>query len=177
MKLLESILELVGKQNKPIHVGEVMNIWKLMAAFEEGHAVIMGFLNHTADVELKRFMESYLRDFEEPWMKRIKHFMQEQGIPFCRAGTDKPKANEADIPGGAKFTDEEIACFLAAKIVAGTQVVQHGLLECLHYEVASLLMELEMSAYRQGFVLRQIMERRGWMKFPPYWYGHTLQHQ
>lgn len=173
MKLLESLMGLVTKTDKPLHVGEVMNLWKILDAFEHGHAMIQGLLNHTADPELKRCMESFLKDFEGVWMTRVKQFMQNHGIPLAPAGTDKPKADEREVPNGAKFTDPEIATFLAAKVVAGTGIVQHALLECLNYDLATMLLELEVAAYRQGFVIREIMERRGWLAVPPLWRATT----
>lgn len=125
MKLWESLLGLMKKDvDKPLHVGEVMNIWKIMVAFEEGHAVFNALRNHTADAELKRLVESFLNEFESPWMERIKRFMQEEAIPLPQAGTAKTNANQADIPPGAKLSDEEIAALLAAKLVAGTAFVR-----------------------------------------------------
>ncbi len=171
MKLLESLVGLMKKEDRPLHVGEVMNLWKVVSAFEAGHALIHGMLNHTSDPDLKRFMESFLKDFEDPWMKRLKAFMKNQGIPLPTTSTDKPKANEQEIPAGAKFSDREISAMIAGKIMAGTGAVQHALLECLNYDMATMFMELELAAYRQGFVLREIMERRGWLLIPPTWHA------
>lgn len=171
MNLIESLVGLVGKEKKPLHVGEVMTVWKLLAAFENGHAVIMALLSHTADPELKRFMESFLKDFGEQWIKRLKRFLQEEAIPLPRPGTDKPKSDVADMPSGGKLTEFEIATLLAAKILSGTEAMHHGIRECLRYDLGALLLELESAAYRQAFVLREIMERRGWLDAPPPWHA------
>ena len=172
MKLWESLLGLMAKdRDKPLHVGEVMNIWKIMVAYEEGHAVFDALRNHTADPELKRLVESFLNEFESPWMDRIKRFMQEEAIPLPQTSTTKTNANQADIPPGAKLSDQEIADLLAAKLVASTAFVQQALLECLNYKLATLLVELEVAAYRHSFVVRETMERRGWLMQPPPWHG------
>ncbi|HLN60794.1 MAG TPA: DUF3231 family protein [Symbiobacteriaceae bacterium] len=171
MKLWDSLLGFMTKKDEPLHVGEVMHLWKILASLEEGRSILQGMLNHTPDPELKRYLESFLTDYVGPWVDRLKHFMQDHGIPLPLATTEKPKANEADIPPGAKFSDEEIAGLIAAKLVAGTGFVQQGLLECLNYELATMLLELEVSHYRQAFVLRETMERRGWLKRPPEWHA------
>lgn len=173
MNLIESLLGLITKEDKPLHVGEVMSVWQIMVAFEEGHSMITGLLNHTADPELKRYMESYVSDFEEPWSTRLTEFMKNEGITLPPGGTAKPKANERDIPSGGKFTDPEIAALLAGKVRTGTALVQAGLLDCLNYRLARILIELEVAAYRQAFVLRELMEKRGWMRQPPAWNGRS----
>ncbi|MDF2629190.1 MAG: hypothetical protein K0R39_3021 [Symbiobacteriaceae bacterium] len=173
MNLIESLLGLLTKENKPLHVGEVMGLWKLMLTFEHGRTMVTAFLNHTADAELKRLMESYLSDFAEPWVKRLAEFMKNEGIQLPSAGAHKPKANESEIPTGAKFTDAEIATFLTAKARAGTGIVQEAILECMNYRLAQMLMELEVASYRQAFVLRETAEKRGWVQRPPTWHGRS----
>ncbi|HYF75970.1 MAG TPA: DUF3231 family protein [Symbiobacteriaceae bacterium] len=169
MNLLESLLSLLNKEEKPLHAGEVMHLWKIMAAFTDGHTLLLVLLNHASDTELKRYIESFTKDFEEPWMKRFTDFMQNEGIPLPPASAVHPKANHNEIPLGAKFTDGEIASVIAAKVLTGTAFVQAAILDTLHYGLARMLMELELAAYRQAFVLRQLMEERGWMKAPPAW--------
>lgn len=175
MNLLESLKGLANKPQKPLHVGEVMTLWRIAAAFEDGRTIILGLLNHTADTELKRYLESYISDFEVPWRTRVKRFMKDEGISLPPATTDKAKADVRQVPPGAKFEDEEIATLVAAKLYAGIQVVQAGLLECLRYDLGELLLGLEAAAYRQAFVLRETMEKRGWLKVPPAWPARTQE--
>jgi hypothetical protein len=169
VNLLESLLGLLNKEAKPLHVGEVMNLWKIMTALTDGHTLLLILLNHASDAELKRYLESFTKDFEEAWMKRLAEFMQNEGIPLPPASSGHPKADQSEIPLGAKFTDREIASMIAAKELTRTALVQGAILDTLHYGLAKMLMELELAAYRQAFVLRELMEQRGWVSAPPAW--------
>ena len=150
MNLIQALVGLGRKDERPLHVGEVMSLWKVAAAFEDGRTIILGLLNHTNDAELKRFMESYI--------------------------SDKAKADADDVPPAARFESVEIATMLAAELLAGIQSVQEGALQCLRYDLGSMLLELEAAAYRQSFVLREMMEKRGWLKLPPPWHGSKASH-
>jgi hypothetical protein len=59
MNLFQSLLSAGTKSESPLHVGEVMSLWAIMLAFQEGRVMILGFLNHTRDPELKRYMEQW----------------------------------------------------------------------------------------------------------------------
>jgi hypothetical protein len=37
-----------------------------------------------------------------------------------------------------------------------------------------MLLELQASCYRQAVVLREMMEKRGWLKVPPEWHGTAM---
>lgn len=130
----------------------------------------MGLLHHTSDSELKRYIEQHISDFDDPWIKRIKEFMLKYRISPPPPSSDKPVAKESDIPPGAKFTDIEIAEMLVVMFRNGLQLVQHGTLECLNYDMGALLLQMEADGFRDSLMLREMMEKRGWLKAPPQWH-------
>lgn len=170
MNLFQSLMSAATKPEKPLHVGEVMTLWAALAALQEGRVLLQGLLNHTADPELSNFLKQYLADLDQPWRKRYAEFMKEHGIPLPPIAPEKPRAEESAIPPGAKFTDSEIANAVAAKLLGGIQILQVGILQCLRYDVGNLLLSLQVEALKQAVTLRNLMEERGWLKIPPYWY-------
>jgi len=73
-------------------------------------------LNHTNDSELKEAMEHSVDDVLESQSKQITDFLRNEGIDMPAGTGDKAKANEQQIPPGAKMTDDEIANMLIVKL-------------------------------------------------------------
>lgn len=131
--------------------------------------MLQGFLHHANDPELKRYIEQYVADFETPWINRFQQFLLDHGVTLPTESPEKPKVIEGEIPSGARFTDAEVAQLLASKIVAGLQLIHQSAVQCLRYDLGIMLVELQAMTYKQAFVLREMMERRGWLQVPPTW--------
>lgn len=169
MTLLQNLFAGLSGPKNPVHVGEVMALWTGMVALDEGRALMLTLLNQTTDPELKRFMEQYIKDFDEPQQKTLSKFLREEGIPHPPVTADKPKANEADVPPGAKFSDAEIANLLVVKLVNALQLCTAGLVQSLRPDVGAMFLAAQSEILRNAVMLKGLMVKRGWLKVPPYW--------
>lgn len=169
MNIFQSLLSAARKPERPLHVGEVMTLWTILTQLQDGYGAVMSLSHHTADPDLKHYMQQHMRDFDLPWIKRVKQFMLDRSIPLPAPTTEKPLADEGQIPTGARFTEIEIAEMLVVMFRSGLQMLHHGMIECLNYELGTLLMEMHLDALRDSLMLRELMENRGWLKSPPQW--------
>ncbi|MGE5675315.1 MAG: DUF3231 family protein [Mycobacterium leprae] len=167
MNLLESIIAAATADEPPLHVGEVMSLWTYAADLDDGRVACLFMLNHTADTDLKRLMEHFVADVEEPQSRRLHEFMRESGIPAPATTADKPKADHELVPPGAKLTDFEIANILVTKMLAGLNVLSAALTQSVRADVARMLLAFFHELLKESFVLKQTMAQRGWLKMPP----------
>lgn len=167
MNLLESLFASPAKPDTPLHAGEVMTLWAYAVALDEGRAICLFMLNHTHDPDLRRMIEHYISSLEEPQSRKLKLFLREEGLTLPTITPDKGKANEQEIPHGAKLTDPEIANMFRAKLVAALQLVSAGLTTALRTDVGAMLYAFYNELLKESFVLKQTMQARGWLKIPP----------
>lgn len=168
MNLLETIYESIKDPTPtPLHAGEVMILWTYAVAIDEGRALCLFMLNHTEDVDLRRFMEQYVKDVEEPQRLRIHKYLMDEGISVPPVTSDKGKTNPNCVPQGARLTDMEVANIFLAKLVAALGVIGQGLVTSIRDDVGRMLYEFQAQLLRQGYVLKHTMMKRGWLKMPP----------
>lgn len=106
-------------------------------------------LNHTNDTELKETLEHFVAGLLIPQIKRLSDFLRNEGIDMPPGTGDKPKANEQQIPPGAKMTDMEIANMLIVKINGLLMFCFMGLFTGLRDDIAAMFIAF------QGQVLTQ----------------------
>lgn len=169
MTLFKSLIGALTKPQRPMHAGEVMGAWTAILALSEGRSMLEGLLHHIQDAELKRFVEQYVADFDTPWIDRFREFMLARGIPLPEQSPEKPRVIQGEVPPGARFSDAEVAQLMASKIVGGLQIIHQSSVQCLRYDLGVMLVELHAATYKQAFVLREMMDRRGWLQIPPTW--------
>ncbi|HWI53997.1 MAG TPA: DUF3231 family protein [Symbiobacteriaceae bacterium] len=173
MNWFEHILNTVTKPKGPLHYGEVMNLWTFLAAIQESRAFCLTALNHTEDPELKRIMERAVKDIEEPAAQQITELLKNEGVPLPQTTQDKTKANPADVPPGAKMLDEEIALYVLGKLEGLLLICSSGLMQSLRNDVSAMFYNLQARLLGEGYLLKNTMQERGWLKIPPFHYPST----
>lgn len=167
MNILESLLKTMRQPEEPPHVGEVMHLWALNTAVKESRAFCLLMVNHTNDPEVKQSVEHFIDDLEEPLAKQLETVLRNEGIPIAPPTSDKPKANERDVPPGAKLTDAEIMNLLVVKLEGMLLLCFNGLMQALRDDVAAIFLDGFQHALAQGFTLKKTMRKRGWLRVPP----------
>lgn len=173
MNLIGSLFQASAQPDVPMHVGEVMALWTYMVAVKEARALCLLMSNHTSDTDLRQTMQHFMKQIEEPQAQELMQFMRKEGIQLPEATADKPDSNEKDVPPGAKYTDDEIANILVAKLEALIGIACQGMMQALRDDVAGMLWRFQQELWAEGVSLKKMMQKRGWLKIPPYYYRST----
>ncbi|MFC4767681.1 DUF3231 family protein [Effusibacillus consociatus] len=72
------------------------------------------------------------------------------------------------IPEGGKLTDDEIANQIVWATVIGIQIAVRGLSESTRADVAAMFAKYQILQVTWSVTMKQLMEKRGWLKVPPY---------
>jgi hypothetical protein len=119
------------------------------------------------DTALKETIEHYIADVEEPLISKLKQLLAHEGLGIPPTTGDKPRANEATIPPGAKMTDMEIANLLVVKLDGLLNICHYGIIQALRDDVGLMLVETYQHLVAQGFTLKKLMREHGWLRLPP----------
>lgn len=167
------IHSLTDNKKTPLHVGEVMACWTYLAFVEEIIVFEQIGLNTTENNELRNMLEEALK-VAQSHIKQITKFMQDEGIPMPDEPPTKPKSNPKAVPIGAKLTDNEIANTISINFVIASNLCATSASQSLRTDVGIMFLQFQMDKLTLGFKLKNLMEKRGWLKIPPYYYAPGL---
>jgi hypothetical protein len=153
----------------PLHVGEVTNLWILLTMLEEGLTLYQTSLNTTMDDELIRTLQNGEENTKIA-IQKLTEFMKNEGIPLTQPPQERPKSDPNSIPIGAKYTDEEIANLVSVKLAAEITLIGQALAMSVRSDASAMLLETLYEMLKYGSVLKNMMQKRGWLKVPPYYY-------
>ncbi|WP_075982989.1 DUF3231 family protein [Bacillus massilinigeriensis] len=164
------IHSLYDDEPKPaLHVGEVMVCWTYLTILEESIAFEQIGINTTEDTELKNFLHKTMGAASSQ-ARRLKVFLQQEGVPLPPASEPKPISEPRAIPLGAKMTESEIANFVSVKLAVSVTTCATGMSQCIRNDVGLMFFEFQTEALRYGAIIKSIMKKRGWLKSPPFYY-------
>lgn len=158
-----------NERKNPLHIGEVNHFWLLLTLIEEGIMIFQLALNTTTDDQLMHALSNGHQSAKEA-SQRMRTFFINEGIPLPPSSEDKPKSDPNAVPLGVKYTDEEIANLISAKVAAEITLIGQGLALCVRNDACKLLMEVQVEIFKYGSSLKKMMRERGWLKVPPYYY-------
>ncbi|WP_108670303.1 DUF3231 family protein [Peribacillus acanthi] len=172
--LKDAFLPLLDGEKKPLHVGEVMNLWFYLTGTEQTLRGDQISYNIVQDEELKEKLKDIIENVHRPMVNELQEFFRKEGIPLPNTTPEKPFGDYRSIPDGAKFTDEEIANFLAYNLVVGINAATRGLTEAVRTDVGYMFMKYQMMKVTFALTLKELMIRKGWIKIPPYYNQNQL---
>lgn len=146
-----------------------MTLWSLGVGVNESRTFCLLMVNHTDDPELKEMIEHFIADVETPMAKKVSEVMLNEGMTLPMTTGDKPSANEAAVPPGAKLTDHEIAHLLVVKYEGMLTLCHLGLIQSLRPDLSRMYYAFQSHLLAQGFTLKNLMKKRGWLQIPPYY--------
>jgi hypothetical protein len=153
--------------DQPMHYGEVMAVWTLMAAAQEGRTLCLTLLNHTEDVDLVHLIKRTIEDVQEPMIKQVSEVLKEAGVPLPPVVEDPSRSRPADIPAGAKLREVQISQILIGKIEAFLYMIQGGISQSLRTDIGTMFLKFQAMVIAEGAAARVVMQERGWLKVPP----------
>lgn len=157
------------ERKNPLYIGEVTHFWLLLTLIEEGIMIFQLALNTTTDDQLMHALSNGHPSAKEV-CQRLRNYFINEGIPLPPSSENKPKSNPNAVPLGVKYTDEEIANLVSAKVAAEITLIGQGLALCVRNDACKLLMEAQIEIFKYGSSLKKMMRERGWLKVPPYYY-------
>jgi len=167
MNLLETIFQSMRQPQPPAHIGEAMSLWTYFVALKECRAMCLLMANHTADPELREFIEHFITHIEEPQLKDLRELMRDAGVDFPNVTADKAKADPNQLLAGARMTEEEVANMLVLK-AQGMLIIAHtALLQALRPDYGVLWYRVHNEVLVEATKLKQMMQKRGWLRVPP----------
>ncbi|MGZ4105840.1 MAG: DUF3231 family protein, partial [Tumebacillaceae bacterium] len=131
-----------NEPKSPLHVGEVMSLWTMLAIFQEAYCYYEASLNTTTDDQLKHLLQEAIEGANAD-IKLLKNFMIKEGVPIPPASEPKPKSDPNDIPLGVKLTDYEIANSLSAKIATSVTFTASSMAQCVRNDVSILFFRIQ----------------------------------
>lgn len=165
-----------NEPKSPLHIGEAMNCWTYLTMLEEEKAIVQIMLNTTTDDELTHILHESEK-VAETQIKKLKEFMQLEGVSLPPASEERPFSEPNSIPLGVKLTDEEIANTLAVKAVSNIMMCANGASQSVRNDVGLMFSQFLGEKLVFGANLKAKMRLRGWIKVPPYYYPPGLPKQ
>ncbi|MEH7378589.1 DUF3231 family protein [Neobacillus drentensis] len=167
--LKDVFIPFMDGEKKPLHVGEVMNLWFYLTGVQQSLRGDQISYNIVQDKELKDKLNDVINNVHKPMITELEEFLKKEGIPQPNSTPEKSVGDYRNIPDGAKMTDEEIANFLAYNLVVGINAAVRGLTESVRTDVGYMFAKYQMMKVTFSLTLKTLMEEKGWIKIPPYY--------
>lgn len=159
--------ELDNEPKQPLHVGEVMSLWTFYTALGEAIAFYGVFLNITTDAKLIDAINGAKEETESA-ISSLKEFMINEGIPLPDISSEKPKSDQELVPLGVRFSDKEIANFIAVKTAGYIAFIGMAMAQVVRGDVGVMLLGFMTTVLKYGTTLKSMMIEKGWITVPPY---------
>ncbi|MDE3839956.1 hypothetical protein C0966_11355 [Bacillus methanolicus] len=165
----DAFAQFTDNEVKPLHVGEVMNLWFLLVASEQNMRVEQVSYNICQDKDLKKKINELIHDVHGPMVKELQDFFKKEGIPNPNMTPEKVIGDYRTVPDGAKMSDEEIANIIAYNLVIGITAAVRGLTESVRTDVGYKFLKFQMTKVAFSVSYKKMMEEKGWINVPPYY--------
>ncbi|SEM22199.1 Protein of unknown function [Mesobacillus persicus] len=156
-------------EKRPVHVGEVMNLWLYLNGAEQFLREEQTAFNVVQDEELRKKLDDLINNVHKPMIKELKDFLTNEGIPLPDNFRNIGKGEFQTVPEGAKLSDNEIANLIFNNINMGITYAARGLTESVRADVSYLFSKFQMMKVTFALTLKPIMEEKGWLRVPPYY--------
>jgi Protein of unknown function (DUF3231). len=172
MNLLETTYDMFKQfivgDKKPLNYLEVANLWlNLTYAFNTIRLEELAY-NTATDSELKQKLKD-AKKIHEDAAEEISELLKKEGIALPHNTPEKPTADYTNIPDGAKLNDEEIANLMSYNLLEGINNATRGMTEAIRADVGLIFYKIINKKTALGLSLKQMMEKRGWLRVPPYY--------
>lgn len=165
----DAFLPFMDGDKKPLHVGEVMNLWFYLHGTEQTLRYDQHAFNLAQDPELREKISDIIENIHKPMIHELTQFFNDEGIPLPDVGPEKIIGDFKALPEGARMNDEEIANLIAYNLVVGITAATRGITESVRADVGYLFSKYHMMKITFSLTLKALMQERGWLRVPPYY--------
>jgi hypothetical protein len=157
----------------PIHIGEAMSCWTMLATIVETQVQTEAGINSTTDPELSKALHEAVKMFNSQ-KERLTEFMRLEGVHLPPVSESKPISDPNSVPLGVKLTDNQLANSLKIKVELAITTCANAAAQTLRNDVGLMWGKFlqEYITFETTFI--SLMRKRGWLKIPPYYYPPGL---
>ncbi|MDY0407103.1 DUF3231 family protein [Virgibacillus sp. 179-BFC.A HS] len=102
--------------------------------------------------------------------QELSDFLRKEGVSLPSLPEDKPQSDPAAIPLGTKMTDDEVINTLTINFIAAADMCAASASQSLRTDVGLMFLKFQMDKLSLGYLARDLMQKRGWLKIPPFYY-------
>lgn len=173
--LKDVIKPFLDGEKRPLHVGEVMNLWLYLTGTEQTIRADQLSYNIVEDTELKEKIADIINNVYRPMVEELKDFFRKEGVPLPETTPEKPIGDFQNLPDGAKMTDKEIANLLSYNLAVGITAACRGITEAVRPDVALMFAKYQMMKMTFAVTLKDLMIKKNWTRLPPPYYKTNNQ--
>lgn len=159
----------------PLNAGEVMNLWHYLNGAQQFLKEEQFAYSLVQDEELKEKLNDLITNIHRPIVKELFDFLNNEGVSLSEAILEDTARHFGELPAEARLTDEEFANQLLNNISLGITYAARGLAESVRADVCHKFAKFQMMKVMFGISLKPLMEKRGWLKVPPYFTNSTAE--
>lgn len=154
-------------EKKPLNYLEIGNLWFYLTLCYQTLRVEEFAYNTAQDNELKKRLAD-AKKIHESAAEEISELLKKEGVPLPENTPEKPEVSSLEVPDGAKLNDEELANLMSFNLLTGINYASRGMTESIRADVGLIFFKVIISKTALGLSLKQVMEKRGWLRIAPY---------
>jgi hypothetical protein len=162
-------------EKKPLHTGEVFNLWTYLAGAQSMLHNETVYYNLTEEEELRKKLLDLAENVHKPIIKEISEFLKKEGVHLPEPPIEKVHArlDLFALPDNARPSDKEIANIMVFGLIEAIQYAARSITESLRADVGYMFAKYLMMKTTFSMTVKPLMEERGWLKVPPYYKNET----
>lgn len=153
-------------EKKPLNYLEIGNLWLYLTICFQTLRVEEVAYNTAQDIELKKCLLD-AKKIHEAAADDISILLKKEGVALPHNTPEKPKVT-FEIPEGARLIDEELANLMSFNLLIGITYATRGMTEAIRADVGLIYFKVVMKKTVLGLSLKQLMEKRNWLRIAPY---------
>lgn len=151
---------------EPMHSGEVTGVWAYTMSTNGLMRLYETWINHAGDEDLKQEISSLHQTMKQE-VKQLTKLLKENGIGLPPTTPERPVANAADIPTGARLLDPEIANTVAMNLGQGMVSCSMVMGQCIREDIAMMFGQFHAAKAMAGLKMLRLMKEKAWLIVPP----------
>jgi len=155
-----------NQKNEPLHYGEIYDLWAFSVKAKGCVSVYRAYSYHAGDKDLKSLLSDLINQAELE-AKECDDVLLHNGITPSPSLPDRPEVKLADIPAGARITDQEIIALIAADTAASMGACSLMMGKTIREDVAALYAKYHTTKMAIGMKALKMSKEKGWLVPPP----------
>jgi hypothetical protein len=153
-------------KDEPMHYGEIYAVWLNSTKAKGAVSVYQAYQYHAGDKDLKKIL-SDLIDQAKLEINECDTLLTQNGITPSPSLPERPEVNIADIPIGARLTDQEISALISVDTFMGLTACSQIISNSIREDICALYMKYHTTTAAIGLKILRMNKEKGWLIPPP----------
>ncbi|WP_144939617.1 DUF3231 family protein [Paenibacillus sp. 32O-W] len=153
-------------KEEPLHYGEIYDVWSFSMKAKGCSSVYRAYSFHAGDKDLKAILNDLIGQAELE-AKECDAILTNNDIVPSPALPERPETKLADIPMGARISDQEIAALIAADNAASMVACSQIMGKSIREDIGALFAKYHATKTALGLRLLEMNKAKGWLVPPP----------